>query len=101
MMQKDQDVSRSASLMRTGGNTGLCWRIQWCDNMTEEFKAPDDVSYKTALLKYNLKESDWVVVKMMEAETEEERSALRTKYADIIAQRKQWREQINELEGTE
>ena len=69
--------------------------------MTEQFEEPASTSYKTALPKYNLKETDWVVVKIMEAETEEERSALRAKYADIIAQRKQWREQINELEGSE
>jgi len=69
--------------------------------MAEQFEEPASTSYKTALPRYNLKETDWVVVKIMEAETEEERSALRTKYADIIAQRKQWREQINELEGSE
>lgn len=69
--------------------------------MTEQSEEPASISYKTALPRYNLKETDWVVVKIMEAETEEERSALRAKYADIIAQRKQWREQINELEGSE
>lgn len=67
--------------------------------MAEQFEEPTSVSYKTTLPRYNLKETDWVVVKIMEAETEEERSALRTKYADIIAQRKQWRDEINRIEG--
>lgn len=49
-------------------------------------------------LKYDLKQTDYIMIKLMEADTEEERTQLRQKYADIINQRKQWRIQINQLE---
>lgn len=47
------------------------------------------------LLKQNLKDTDYVILKIAEgvATTEE--------YADVIAQRQEWRKQINELESKE
>lgn len=46
-----------------------------------------------------LRNSDYVVIKIAEAETEEEKATLRNEYAEIINQRKQWRVLINELEA--
>lgn len=48
-------------------------------------------------LEYNLKMTDYVVIKIAEAETDEERQSLRNQYADVIAKRKLWRKAINEL----
>lgn len=50
-------------------------------------------------IKFDLKQSDWIIAKIMEAETEEERAQLRQKYADTITQRRAWRARINELEN--
>lgn len=49
-------------------------------------------------LKKSLSQTDYVVTKIAEADTVEEQQVLRTKYADILNQRKQWRARINELE---
>ena len=65
---------------------------------TETPIVEESMGHRIASLKYNLTSTDWVVVKIMEVETEEERVQLRQKYADIISQRRLWREQINELE---
>lgn len=50
-------------------------------------------------LKQNLSDTDYVILKISEAETDEEKQAIRTEYADVIAQRKQWRARINELQN--
>jgi malonyl CoA-acyl carrier protein transacylase len=43
--------------------------------------------------------TDYIVLKITEAETEEEKQALREKYAKQLNNRKFWREQINSLEN--
>ena len=58
----------------------------------------EEIGCKLGYLKGELKVTDYVVVKIMEADTEEERAQLRQKYTDIINQRRQWRAQINQLE---
>ena len=52
-------------------------------------------------LKNNLASTDYVVTKIAEAETVEEQQALRTRYADVFNQRKQWRAEINQLEESQ
>lgn len=52
-------------------------------------------------LKYNLTSTDWVIIKIAEADTLEEQQALRAEYGETINQRRAWREQINELESSE
>lgn len=49
-------------------------------------------------LRMNLASTDYIVTKIAEAETQEEQQAIRQQYADILALRKEWRAQINELE---
>lgn len=66
---------------------------------TETHIVEESMGSRIASLKYNLTSTDWVISKMMEADTEEERIQLRQKYADMINQRKQWRIEINELES--
>ena len=53
---------------------------------------------KVAELKGKLVDTDWVVIKINEMETEEEKQVLRKKYEAIIADRKAWRDEINNLE---
>ena len=59
------------------------------------------IQYQIDDLKDKLKETDWVVIKINEMETEEEKQDLRNKYANILTERKQWREEINKLEKEE
>lgn len=47
----------------------------------------------------NLIKTDYIANKLAEAETEEEKQALRIRYAEQLANRKKWREQINSLEN--
>jgi len=54
---------------------------------------------EVADLKQRLANSDYAIVKIAEADTPEEQQALREQYAVLIAQRKAWRERINELEN--
>ena len=42
-----------------------------------------------------------MVTATQEADSVEEQQALRTRYADVLNQRKQWRTEINELEESE
>lgn len=55
---------------------------------------------KVAELKQKLADSDYAIIKIAEA-TAEEAVALREKYAQVIADRKAWREEINQLENKE
>ena len=54
---------------------------------------------RIAELKQKLADTDYIVAKMAEAETEEEKSALREEYAEHLANRKAWRAEINRLEN--
>lgn len=56
------------------------------------------IAQQVAELKAKLSDTDYAVIKIAEA-TGEEADALREKYAQIIADRKEWRKQINELEN--
>ena len=49
-------------------------------------------------LQFQLAATDYIVLKIAEAETEEEKQALRVKYAEQLNNRKWWRAQINSLE---
>lgn len=58
------------------------------------------IAQQVAELKSKLADTDYVIVKIAET-TGEEADSLREKYAQIIADRKEWRNQINELENRE
>lgn len=60
---------------------------------------PDDV--RVARLKKQLADTDYVVIKMAEANVmgRSLTSEDATRYADIIESRRQWREEINQIEG--
>lgn len=49
-------------------------------------------------LKSKLADTDYIVLKIAETESVLERETLREKYAEQLANRKVWRERINELE---
>ena len=50
-------------------------------------------------LHQKLKRTDYIALKIAEAETEEQKQMLREKYAEQLANRKKWREQLNKLEN--
>lgn len=58
----------------------------------------DVINNKILKLKSNLDSTDYMVLKIAEAETDEEKQELRELYAEELKQRKEWREEINELE---
>ena len=53
---------------------------------------------RIAELKSQLNNTDYVVIKIAEAETIEKQNMLREHYSDVIVNRKHWREEINSLE---
>lgn len=68
-----------------------------------EVPAPSEseiIAQQVAELKAKLSDTDYVVIKIAEA-TGEDADVLREKYAQVIADRKEWRKQINELENKE
>ena len=69
---------------------------------TEEQKAKIEKARKIAELKKKLADTDYIVLKIAEAQADGETETvaeLKTTYATELANRKAWREQINELEG--
>ena len=69
---------------------------------TEEQKAKIEKARKIAELKKKLADTDYIVLKIAEAQADgdtETVAELKTTYATELANRKAWREQINELEG--
>lgn len=68
---------------------------------TEEQKAKMEKARKIAELKKKLSETDYIVLKIAEAQADndtEKVSALKTTYAEQLIKRKEAREKINELE---
>ena len=51
------------------------------------------------LLLFNLKNTDYIANKLIEAETEQEREQIRQHYAETLAQRRVWRDRASELKG--
>ena len=69
---------------------------------TEEQKAKIEKARQIAELKKKLDDTDYIVLKIAEAQADGETETvaeLKTTYATELANRKAWREQINELEG--
>lgn len=69
----------------------------WADDDYEEIEVeiPEDelpIDMRLTLLKQKLTDSDYVVIKIAEGVSKAE------DYADVLADRKRWREEINELE---
>lgn len=60
----------------------------------EEYADEKLLSKKISFLKHQLTETDYVIIKIAEG------SATAEEYADIIANRKAWRKEINELEAS-
>ena len=69
--------------------------------LTEEQKAKIEKARQIAELKKKLADTDYIVLKIAEAQADgdtETVAALKITYATELANRKAWREQINELE---
>ena len=69
---------------------------------TEEQKAKIEKARQIAELKKKLADTDYIVLKIAEAQADgdtETVAELKTTYATELANRKEWRVQINELEG--
>lgn len=70
------------------------------EEYAEITKAEYDARNEIIQLKNSLRNTDYVVIKIAEATTSEAQAALRTEYAEVIAQRVAQRARINELEAT-
>lgn len=66
------------------------------DNSAEKLK--EETELKIIKLTNNLVVTDYIANKLIEAETEEERQQLRIQYATQLANRKQWRKEISDLQ---
>lgn len=66
------------------------------DNSTETTK--EETKFKIIQLTNSLEKTDYIANKLIEAETEEERQELRFQYATQLANRKQWRKEISDLQ---
>lgn len=64
------------------------------------YTAAEAAPLKIAELKQKLANTDYVAAKLAEA-AGERRAALETEYASLLAQRQQWRDEINALSGLE
>ena len=72
--------------------------------LTAEQKAKMEKARKIAELKKKLSDTDYIVLKIAEAQADGEAetvAALKTTYATELANRKTWREQINAIEAEE
>ena len=71
------------------------------DNRTEEQKAADELKAqklaRVNFLKGELARTDYIVIKIAEADNKADQDAIREEYAEVIANRIAWREEINEL----
>lgn len=70
----------------------LEWIVEAIPEKTEEEKAAEEKAAKIAALKQKLADTDYIAAKIAEG------AATREEYADILAQRQAWRDEINELE---
>lgn len=64
----------------------------------EQYVARKNAKMRIHFLERELARTDWVVIKIGEETDASKIAELRNKYADVIAQRKSWRAEINELE---
>ncbi len=69
--------------------------------LVEKGELPAGASWTTALRRIHLlaelAATDYIAAKLAEATTDEESAALRAEYAQVIADRKAWRAEINSL----
>ena len=64
----------------------------------QKIETKQDNQKQISKLTQNLIETDYIANKLIEAETEEERQELRIHYATQLANRKQWRKEIGDLQ---
>lgn len=79
---------------RTVEKTFRRYQIQEKTEPTEE----EVKQRRIAELKAQLNSTDYVVIKIAESDDPDEQAQLREHYAGVIANRKAWRDEINELE---
>lgn len=71
----------------------LSWTVVAIPEKTAEEKAAEEKAAKIAELKRKLADTDYIAAKIAEG------AATKEEYADVLAQRQAWRDEINELEG--
>ncbi len=74
--------------------------LTYVDEPTQAEIQAEQIRLEISQLKSFLSSTDYIIIKIAEAETEEQRTAIRTEYASVIAERIQARARINELEAT-
>jgi len=70
----------------------LSWKVVKVPEKSPEEKRREEIEARIAELKGKLSETDYVVIKIAEGEATE------SEYADVLANRKAWREEINRLQ---
>jgi len=71
----------------------LSWSVVKKPEKSAEEKAKEEKERRVTELKQKLAETDYVVIKIAEGE------ATKEEYSEVLANRKAWREAINQLEG--
>lgn len=90
-----QIVEEPQEKTRTVSETVRRFEIQEIPEPSEE----EIKARRIAELKEELNSTDYVILKIAETDDADEQAQLREHYADIIANRKAWRDEINELEA--
>lgn len=71
----------------------LEWIVEAIPEKTAEEKAAEEKAQRISELKQKLSETDYIAAKIAEG------AATKEEYADLLAQRQAWRDEINELEA--
>lgn len=89
LVKKDPEHFR---VIRGSKEEGLWWSVEAIPEKTAEQKALEEKNSEISTLKYKLQSTDYVAAKIAEG------AATKEEYADILAERESWRQQIRSLE---
>ena len=84
--------SANYRVVRGSEEEGLWWSVEAIPEKTAEQKALEEKNSEISTLKYKLQSTDYVAAKIAEG------AATKEEYADILAERESWRQQIRSLE---
>jgi len=92
LRQLFQVLTEGSETHRIERGEDLSWKVVEIPEKTPEEKHREQVESRIAELKGKLADSDYVVIKIAEGEASAE------EYAEVLANRKLWREEINRLQ---
>ena len=98
--QKQEEYSKVAQWCNESGQYHIEGQGEYYAVVENPEPTEDEIKKsRISELKQKLAETDYIVAKIAETETEEEKAALREEYAEQLSSRKAWRVEINELES--